>query len=359
MLTKDAPKWKIGVKEEYEKLVKHGVFKLVKRNEVPSDAKILTSTWVMKKKSNGTFRARINGRGYEQVDGEHYDSDSVASPTINIVSVRVILVLLLLMRGYAHLVDVHGAFLLEGFEHDLITNKKRKIYMKIPPAFYEFLPKWCRPFCEWLMELLNTLYGTKQAAKHFWLLLLSIMKSMGFKYNRVDPCLYYKWTDEGLKIWASWVDDCLHIGASKESVLKSKDILTNELECDDNGEMKKYVGVKMDYDKENQMLKMTQPVLLQSFKDEFELPTENFNTPASPGSTLQLVEDGETIGKEEQSKYRSGVGKLLHMMRWSRPDILNAVRETSRFMGEANPAHEKAMLRILKYCTNLQIDKLF
>jgi hypothetical protein len=256
------------------------------------------------------------------------------------------------MQGYAHLVDVHGAFLLGGFEHDLITNKKRKIYMKIPPAFYEFLPKWCRPFCEWLMELLKTLYGTKQAAKRFWLLLLSIMKSMGFKYNRVDPCLYYKWTDEGLKIWASWVDDCLHIGASKESVLKSKDVLTNKLECDDNGEMKEYVGVKMDYNKEKGMLKMTQPVLLQSFKDEFELPTENFNTPASPGSTLQLVEDGETIGKEEQSKYRSGVGKLLHMMRWSRPDILNAVRETSSFMGEANPAHEKAMQRILKYCTD-------
>ena len=35
-------------------------------------AKIITPTWAMNKKSNVTFCAQINGCGYEKVDGIHY-----------------------------------------------------------------------------------------------------------------------------------------------------------------------------------------------------------------------------------------------------------------------------------------------
>jgi hypothetical protein len=48
--------------------------------------------------------------------------------------------------------------------------------------------------------------------------------------------------------------------------------------------------------------------------------------------------------------YRKGVGKLLHVMRWSRPDILNATREVSRFGAEANPAQDQALSRVMEYC---------
>ena len=51
----------------------------------------------------------------------------------------------------------------------------------------------------------------------------------------------------------------------------------------------------------------------------------------------------------KQKKIRSGTGKLLHMMRWSRPDVLNAVRELSEHMKEANLVHCKAMHRVMEY----------
>ena len=53
---------------------------------------------------------------------------------------------------------------------------------------------------------------------------------------------------------------------------------------------------------------------------------------------------------EKMSTYRSGVGKLLHLMKWSRPEILNAVRELSKFMSGAAMAHQEAMYRVMKYC---------
>ena len=58
-------------------------------------------------------------------------------------------------------------------------------------------------------------------------------------------------------------------------------------------------------------------------------------TAAEPGSVLSMDEDTEVMKESDQKTYRSGVGKLLHMMKWSRPEISNAVRELSRFLKAA------------------------
>jgi len=90
---------------------------------------------------------------------------------------------------------------------------------------------------------------------------------------------------------------------------------------------------------------------MQSFDDEFELPEgDTPRTPATPGSVLRKGGSKDFICEKEQSTYRSGVGKLLHMMKWTRPEILNAIRELSRFMTGASKAHLKEMFRAMKYC---------
>ena len=52
----------------------------------------------------------------------------------------------------------------------------------------------------------------------------------------------------------------------------------------------------------------------------------------------------------EQTKFRAGVGKMLHLMQWTRPDIWNSVHELSRMMVNSNLDHMKAMLQVMKYC---------
>jgi hypothetical protein len=69
MATEDREKWTKAVEEEYQRMVDYSVFKPVPRSSLPDGAKILTSTWAMKKKANGVFRARLTARGYEQVAG--------------------------------------------------------------------------------------------------------------------------------------------------------------------------------------------------------------------------------------------------------------------------------------------------
>jgi hypothetical protein len=99
---------------------------------------------------------------------------------------------------------------------------------------------------------------------------------------------------------------------------------------------------------------MTQLVLLQSFEDKFDLSEMGKpGIPAPAGSVLSKGDktDSEAVPLAQQA-YRKGVGKLLHMTRWTRPDIMNAVRELSRFAGGALMGHMKAMYRVMAYCVN-------
>ena len=90
---------------------------------------------------------------------------------------------------------------------------------------------------------------------------------------------------------------------------------------------------------------------MQSFVDEFKLPDGDYpKTPAIAGEVLQSVDEKYQVSGKEQSIYMSGVGKLLYLMKWTRPDILNAVRELSRFMGRAGLTQLKALYRVMKYC---------
>jgi hypothetical protein len=153
-------------------------------------------------------------------------------------------------------------------------------------------------------------------------------------------------------VWISWVDDCL-VAGKKPGVLIAKGQMIARFDCEEIGEVDKYVGCKVERNYKENSIKLTQPVMLQSFIDEFNLPNGPApNTPAIPGDALVKADPKDCIPANELFKYRSGVGKLLHMMRWSRPEILNAVRELSRYMSGASLAHVKAMHQIMKYCVD-------
>jgi hypothetical protein len=77
--------------------------------------------------------------------------------------------------------------------------------------------------------------------------------------------------------------------------------------------------------------------------------------PAPQGEKLRVAEQGTEGDDAMQTVYRSGVGKLLHLTRWSRPDIRMAVQSLlTRFGGRAGDKHLKAMHRVMQYCINTQ-----
>ena len=62
-----------------------------------------------------------------------------------------------------------------------------------------------------------------------------------------------------------------------------------------------------------------------------------------------MIEGEKLISDTEQKRYRSGVGMLLYLVKYSRPDISNAVRELSKVNDGATKGHYKNLLRVIKY----------
>ena len=109
-------------------------------------------TWAMKKKCIGKLRGRLNVRGFKQIDGEHYDSSSIASPVTNDATVRILMTLMIITNWFATGDDIEGAFLHGTFEDDKV------IYMKVPHRFEKHYKE------NEVLKLEKTIYGLKQAA---------------------------------------------------------------------------------------------------------------------------------------------------------------------------------------------------
>jgi len=154
-------------------------------------------------------------------------------------------------------------------------------------------------------------------------------------------------------VFVSWVDDIMACGEPDDVKQLVKD-LEDSFECKCEGELKEYVGSKIDIVRKSDGLatvKFTQPVLIQKLEDEYELPggTKRPKTPAAAGQTLVKGDGSGTVSDEAATVYRSGTATMMFMMQWSRPDIYNAVRGLARHMSAPREAHVKAMGTAMKY----------
>ena len=53
------------------------------KKDFPDHVKVLTTTWAMKKKANGVHRVRVVAQGFEQEDGMHFDTESIAAHVVS------------------------------------------------------------------------------------------------------------------------------------------------------------------------------------------------------------------------------------------------------------------------------------
>jgi hypothetical protein len=98
-------------------MLKFGVWEAVRRKDVSAATKIIASTWAMKKKASGTYRARLDARGFEQREGLHYDGSSISAPVSNEMVIRIVLKLMIMANWVGEILDVQGAFLHGRFDY--------------------------------------------------------------------------------------------------------------------------------------------------------------------------------------------------------------------------------------------------
>ena len=346
-MLEDPEGWTDEVAKEKARFDRFKALTAVKRRDLPKGAKVMTTTWAMKRKASGKLRGRLNARGYEQVEGKHYFEHDLAAPVTNATSIRVVLTLMAMHAAWiAKVLDVDGAFLQGQF------YKGESLYIGVPSGF----EKWYGDDEVLLMNV--PLYGTKQAANCFYKMLIERMKKKDYKRSKADPCLYYIYIDGRLVVLVSWVDDIMILGHPSDVESVEKDF--NKLfECTCEGLLTEYVGSKIDIKRKPDGLatvKFTQPVLVQKLKDEYivDINGRSSMVPAVAGQILVKGDGSGGISEEKATKYRSATATCMYIMQWSRPDIFNATRGQSRHMKEPREAHDKALQTLMKHVVSTE-----
>ena len=277
MATNQIEEWEDAVLEEFMRFAKHEALQVVPKSKVPPGSQILTTVWAMKQKANGKYRARLNMRGFEQVKGVHYDPAWTSAPVAGATTIRIVMILMLMAGWYAHIVDVMGAFLLGRFQNG------EQIYTNVPLGWEPFFP------VDVLLLLLRTIYGLKQAANCFYILLVSTMRAMMFTKSHGDPALFFKWqAEKGLIISLSWTDDLICFGL-KEVVLDEVNNIKTKFEVDDVGQLTDYLGCKIEITPDDDPTKpsgltFVQSVILETLFDKFHNNGKESITPTYAGA---------------------------------------------------------------------------
>ena len=96
--------------------------------------------------------------------------------------------------------------------------------------------------------------------------------------------------------------------------------------------------------------------MIQKLCEKFKKDVNKRGTCSTPGTPsfriIRLSELVKYISKEEQSKYQTGVGMLLFLVKHTRPDMANYTRELSKVLDKATVSAYKEMTRIIKFVLN-------
>jgi hypothetical protein len=75
-----------------------------------------------------------------------------------------------------------------------------------------------------------------------------------------------------------------------------------------------------------------------------------YKTPPTLRTNIRKQEKGEIlISPDDQTKFRSGVGMLLYLVKHKRPDIANAVQELSKAADGSTKEHWHKLLRNIQF----------
>jgi Reverse transcriptase (RNA-dependent DNA polymerase) len=323
------------------------VWEIKQKKDLPAGRKLIGNRWVYAQKDDGRYRARTVAKGFSQVPGKDFQENH--APVVNDTTFHLMLVLKVLLNLYAGQFDIETAFLYGDLEEEL--------WMQLPEGYCEYVLETyglvISPETHCLL-LLKALYGLVQAARQWWKKFKTVMKSIGYTPSPADPCLFLKQSKDQSKnaFVIIYVDDGGIFG-TKENIDELVKALGKDFKVKYLGKLEHFVGCHIIENKAKDTLWIHQPKLIKHLKQEFgEMihTTRVYATPAGPKTMCMRPQEGDNlITTEDQSKFRSGVGMLLYLVKHSRPDIANAVRELSKVADGATPGHWKAMIRLIKY----------
>ncbi|KAI3647783.1 hypothetical protein MP228_008004 [Amoeboaphelidium protococcarum] len=323
------PKWRKAFLDEFNSLIKNCTWVVV--DQLPPGKTALPCKWLfkVKSKSDGTidrYKARLVIKGFKQKAGIDYTE--TFAPVAKFTTIRLVLALAVYYGMYVWQMDFSTAFLNGELEDE--------IYMQGPEGT-ELEGKFVR--------LLRSLYGLKQAPRCWNTTVDKYIRKIGFKRSKADPCLYFKYTDDGkLFLIVLYVDDILLICQDKDAIKQVKKQMMERFDMKDLGKVDYMVGIKVERDDDKKLIKLSQKAYCDKILQRFDMDK-------AKGVSTPMLQKGGSISSSPLKKelYRSLVGSVMYLMVGTRPDIAYTVSYLSRALENPTELHLSVAKRLLRY----------
>jgi len=286
-------------------------------------------------KPDGSFdrhKARLVAMEYKHMS--QLDAIDKASPTPQTQNLLMLASIAAQEKREVRKIDVSGAFLNADMSHRqqyvLLSKQSARIVVQLMPETEEFLLPNGEMYC-----LLNkALYGTGEAARLWFNLVVKTLKANGYEQNPYDKCIFNKMIDGNQCTILFHVDDFFIStvsSAAHEEVEAMFRKAFNKITVE-KGPVISFVGMTFDFTVERSV-HVTQGGYIQDI-----LLSNNVYKKASSPATVDLLkidEDSPLLSDDERREFHSLVYKLLYLAKRTRPDILEPIQFLSKRINES------------------------
>jgi len=300
-------------------------------------------------KSDGSFerhKARLVAMEYKHMS--QLDAIDKASPTPQTQNLFMLASIAAKEEREVRKIDVSGAFLNADMSHRqqyvILSKQSARIVVQLMPETEEFLLSSGEMYC-----LLNkALYGTGEAARLWYNLVVKTLKANGFEQNPYDKCVFNKIIDGKQCTILFHVDDFFISSVSSAALDAIEAMFRNAFEkiTVEKGPVISFVGMTFDFTVKG-LVHVTQGGYTADL-----LLSNNIVKKASTPATVDLRkidENSPTLSEDERQEFHSLVYKLLYLGKRTRPDILVTTQFLSTRVNLSTQQDKLKLDRVLHY----------
>jgi len=334
-------RWKAAVLEEIISLMENGTWEEVLR---PKDANTVDSKWVftIKTKPDGTverFKARLVARGFTQVHGIDYNE--TFAPTVRMDTLRLFLATVAAEDLECFHYDIKNAFTESPLKEQILLKQPEGVHVKKGHV----------------LKVLRSLYGLKQAARDWNLLMKKELLAWGFVQSLADPCMFVH-KERKIRILV-YVDDVLAAAKEQSQTEWFWKKLSARFNAKNLGEVHKVLGVRVTRDRKHHTIFLDQEQYLRAVLDKFGMSSRKHKDkkiPSADYTSFRLATDNDT--RIDTTEYQQGIGSLMFAMVLTRPDIAFTLGKLSQYMSDPAEHHGYALKNLLRYLRSTVSMKL-
>ena len=344
-----AEHWRAALETEMKNMVDAKVWEVVRAPAGGVDNNFVDTKFVFKAKSNplggvDKFRVRLCARGFTQIHGLDYwqtFAPVVSSSTFRLQMCDAV------QRGLMKCqIDFTGAFLQADIDGDIFLKLDSVCGVDVPPGY--------------VIKLLKSLYGTKQAAFLWNEALTKELLLHGFRRSVADPSLFIRDDKRGYITMTTWVDDISVCYSNEAEWQKLYNALNDKYPIGEIKQLHWHLGMQItdgaDY------IEISLATYISEVIHRFGLSDANVSRCTTPMDGNKFKQnplsknDCPSTEAEKLDKarcpYRALLGCLSYISLWGRPDISTAISILARYQDNPGKRHWEALRHVAIYLKN-------